>query len=120
MRSGLFTTKWSVNGFGAKTMIHRQRFQKQNFIRGRLYSLCGQIEIVLFFELQPRNRIINSDVYCRQMARLNEIVIQKRPELSNHKRIVFHYHNVRSHKCLAIRQKILELGWNVLPHSVLT
>lgn len=71
---------------------------------------------VVFFELLPRNRTITSDVYCRQLDRLNESVIQKRPELVNRKGVVFH-DNARPHTSLATRQKLLEFGWDVLPHT---
>ncbi|XP_025266855.1 histone-lysine N-methyltransferase SETMAR-like [Camponotus floridanus] len=65
---------------------------------------------VVFFEPLPRNRTINSDVYCRQLDSLNESVIQKRPELVNRKGVVFHHDNARPHTSLATRQKLLELA----------
>ena len=71
---------------------------------------------MVFFELLSRNRTINSDVYCRQLDSLNESVIQKRPELVNRKGVVFYHDNARPHTSLTTRQKLLELGWDVLPH----
>jgi len=71
---------------------------------------------VVFFELLPRNQTINSNVYCRQLDSLNESLIQKRPGLVNRKGIVFHHDNARPHTSLITRQKLLELGWDLLPH----
>ena len=46
---------------------------------------------VVFFELLPKNETINSDVYCRQLNKLNAVVTEKRPELVNRKGVIFHY-----------------------------
>ncbi|EZA50238.1 Histone-lysine N-methyltransferase SETMAR [Ooceraea biroi] len=40
----------------------------------------------------------------------------KRPELANRKGVVFHRDNARPHVSLTTRQKLLEFGWDVLPH----
>ncbi|KMQ83809.1 transposase [Lasius niger] len=41
---------------------------------------------------------------------------EKRPDLVNRKGVVFH-HTARPHTSLQTRQKLLDLGWDVLPHS---
>ncbi|EZA55050.1 Histone-lysine N-methyltransferase SETMAR [Ooceraea biroi] len=41
---------------------------------------------------------------------------EKRPELANRKDVVFHQDNARPHVSLTTRQKLLEFGWDVLPH----
>ena len=41
----------------------------------------------------------------------------KKSELTNRKSVVFHHDNARPHTSLVIRQKLLELGWDVLSHS---
>jgi len=51
----------------------------------------------MFFELLPRNQTINLNVYCWQLDSLNESIIQKHPELVNHKGVVFHHDNARPH-----------------------
>ena len=43
---------------------------------------------VIFFELLPRNQTINSDVYYRQLNKLNAAVKEKRPELVNLKGVI--------------------------------
>jgi len=68
---------------------------------------------------------INSNVYCRQLDSLNEFIIQKCSELVNckgimfhRKEVVFHHDNAKPHTNLITRQKLLKLGWDVLPHPL--
>jgi len=75
-----------------------------------------QKKIIVYFELLPRNQTINSDVYCRQLDKLNAAVKEKRPELVNRKGVVFHHDNARPHTSLVTRQKLLDLGWEVMSH----
>ena len=60
--------------------------------------------------------MINSDKYRSQLDQLTAGLNQKRPELVNRKRIIFHQDNVRLHVSLMTRQKLLQLGWEVLIH----
>ncbi|KFM57645.1 Mariner Mos1 transposase, partial [Stegodyphus mimosarum] len=71
---------------------------------------------IVYFELLPPNRTINSDVYIEQLAKLNNAVEEKRPESTNRKGVVFHHDNAKPHTSLITRQKLLELGWDVFPH----
>ena len=71
---------------------------------------------MVFFELLPRNQTINSDVYCRQLNKLNAAVRVKRPELVNRKGVIFHNDNATRHTSLATRQKLLMLAWEVMLH----
>ena len=66
---------------------------------------------VVFFELLSRNQTIASDVCCRQLNKLNAVVKEKRPELVNHKGVIFHHDNSTPHTSLASCQKWLRLGW---------
>lgn len=43
-------------------------------------------------------------------------IAEKRPDLINRKGVVFHH--ARPHTSLMNRQKLLELGWDVLPHPL--
>ena len=61
------------------------------------------------------NQTINSELYCEQLQRLQQAIERKRPELINRRGIVFH-HDARSYTSLMTRQKLRELGWEVLMH----
>ena len=71
---------------------------------------------MVFFELLPRNETINSNVYCRQLNKLNAVVKEKRPELVNRKGVIFHHDNATPHISLATRQKLLRLDWEAMLH----
>ena len=48
--------------------------------------------------------------------RLKQAIKKRRPELINRKGVVFHHDNARPHTSLVTRQKLRELGWEVLMH----
>ena len=81
-----------------------------------LISVWWDYKGIVYFELLPTNRTINSVVCIEQLTKLNDAVEEKRLELTNRKGVVFHRDNARPHTCLVTRQKLLELGWDVLPH----
>ena len=74
------------------------------------------LEGVLYYELLLENQTINSNKYCSQLDQLKAALDKKRPELVNRKRIIFHQDNARPHVSLMTRQKLLQLGWEVLIH----
>ncbi|GFV49334.1 histone-lysine N-methyltransferase SETMAR [Trichonephila clavipes] len=59
---------------------------------------------------------LNSDTYCQRLNCLKLAIDQKRPELANRRGIVFHQDNARPHTPVVTRQKLWELGWEVLMH----
>ena len=69
---------------------------------------------MVFFELLPRNQTINSDADCRQLNKLNAEVKEKRQKLVIRKGVIFHHDNATPHASLAIRQKLLRLGSEVM------
>ena len=71
---------------------------------------------VLYYELLPENQTINSNKYCSQLDQLKAALNKKHPELVNRKCIIFHEDNARPHVSLMTRQKLLQLGWEVLIH----
>lgn len=81
-----------------------------------MLSVWWDCKGIVYFELLPRNQTIDSNVYCRQLSKLNEEIKKKRPELANRKRIMFHHDNDRPQISLITRQKLMELNWELMPH----
>ena len=73
---------------------------------------------VLYYELLPKNQTINSNKYCLQLDQLKAALNKKHPELVNRKCIIFHQDNARPHVFLMTRQKLLQLGCEVLIHPL--
>ena len=48
--------------------------------------------------------------------KLDNEIKEKRLELSTRRGLIFHQDNVRPHRYLVTRKKLLELGWEVMPH----
>ena len=71
---------------------------------------------VLYYELLQENQTINSNKYCSQLDQLKAALDEKHPDLVNRKHIVFHQDNTRLHVSLMTRQKLLQLGWEVMIH----
>ena len=62
------------------------------------------------------NQKINSNKDCSHLDPLKIALDEKYLELVNRKHTLFHQDNVRSHISLMTRQKLLQLGWEVLIH----
>ena len=48
--------------------------------------------------------------------KLDKDIKEKRPELATRKGLIFHQDNARPHTSFVTRKKLLELGWEVMPH----
>ena len=71
---------------------------------------------VLYYELLPENQTIISSKYCSQLDQLKAALNEKCTELVNRKHTIFHQCNTRPYVSLMTRQKLLQLGWEVLSH----
>ena len=102
---------WSKSGEAAQTMA-------KPGLTARKVLLCvwWDWQGIIHYELLPYGQTLNSDLYCQQLDRLNAALMQKRPSLINRCRIVFHQDNARPHTSLVTRQKLRELGWEILLH----
>jgi len=61
-------------------------------------------------QLIPNSTVNNCRDYNKQL--------RKRSELINKRGVVFHHDNARPHTSLMTRQKLRELGWEVLMHPL--
>ena len=59
---------------------------------------------------------MNGEVYAQQLQRVQEKLLEKRPVLVNRKKVILLHDNARPHTAKVTQEKIIELGWSVLPH----
>ena len=52
---------------------------------------------IIHFELLPKGKTVNSEVYCQQLDRLQEALMAKRPALVNRNGVVLQHDNARPH-----------------------
>ena len=98
-------------------MNHHQPHQRLVFIQRRWCCVCGRIgRESSIIELLLENQTINSNKYGSQLDHLKAALDKQHPELVNRKCIIFHQDNARLHISLTTRQKLSQLGWEVLIH----
>lgn len=102
---------WSKRGEAAQTVAKPGLTAKKV-----LLCIWWDWKGIIYYELLPYGQTLNSDLYCQQLDRLKLAIDQKRPELANRRGVVFHQDNARPHTSIVTRQKLRELGWEVLMH----
>ena len=76
---------------------------------------------VVYYELLKPNETVTADVYRRQLNKLNDELLQNWPAVASNRRTVLLLHdNGRSHVARVVQDILLQLKWEVLPHSVLS
>jgi histone-lysine N-methyltransferase SETMAR len=90
----------------------RERFEKQ-----ALLCVWWNYEGLIYYELMPDGRTINTEMYSQQLEKMYTVLLQKYPALVNRKRVLLQQDNARSHTAKKTLQKIEELeGIELLPH----
>ena len=79
-----------------------------------MLSVFWDYKGVIWFELLPPDTIVNAELYCTQLQKLAEKFRELRPERN---RVLLLHDNARPHIAKLKRQKLKELGWEVLPHA---
>lgn len=87
-------------------------------IHGKKILLCVWWDChgIIHHELLKSNLTITVDRYVQQLQRVQEKLHEKRPALVNRKNVILLHDNARPHTARVTQEKILELGWSVLPH----
>ena len=119
MKNGYCTIMWNGRDCGASEMNHHQPHQRPVLIQRRwccVYSGIGRESSIISLHLE--NHTINSNKHCSQLHQLKAALGEKCPELVNRKRIIFHQRNARPHVSLMTREKLLQIGWEVLIHPL--
>ena len=75
-----------------------------------MLSIWWSVRGVIHWELLPAGSTITADVYCEQLDRVAEKLQEKQDK------VYFLHDNARPHIAKSTHQKLLELGWSVLPH----
>lgn len=72
---------------------------------------------VVYYELLKPNETVTADVYRRQLNKLNDQLLQKRPAIaSNRRKVILLHDNARPHVARVVKDTLLQLEWEVLPH----
>ena len=91
---------------------------KQN-IHGHKVLLCiwWDMHGVLFYELLKPSETITAELYSRQLKKLDDKLIEKRPyHASKQNKVILLHDNARPHVALRTRETLMELKWELLPH----
>jgi len=116
MKNELFTSMWNEKKILVKIWYEPPLIAPKTGLHPKvLLCIWWDWKGIVYYELLPHNQTINSDKYCSQLDRLKAAIDEKRPELANRKGVVFQ-DNARPHVSLHTRQKLVQLGWDVLPH----
>ena len=78
-----------------------------------MLSVWWDVHGIIMFELLPPNVSITAACCCEQLEMLSQKSSSARPGDS---KILFLHDNARPHTAKATRLKLLELGWEILPH----
>ncbi|KAK6763744.1 hypothetical protein RB195_024177 [Necator americanus] len=112
MKNGSSTSTTPTNVSGALAMKCRIHFVKGEIHEKKvMLSVWWRVHGIYRFELLPDNMTVTAEVYCAQLQTLADKIRKEHPKLDNV------HDNARPHIAKKTSQKILELGWEVLPHT---
>ena len=104
-------TQWIDCGSTALPVVRRERFEKKV-----LLCVWWNFEGIVYFELVPDGRTINTELYSAQLERMHSVMRQKYPSLVNRKRVILQQDNAKPHTSVGTQEKINELELELLPH----
>ena len=86
---------WSMRNEPAQSTLKADIHQKNVML-----SVWWDFKGIVYFELLPRNQTINSNVYCRQLMKLDKEMKEKWPKMVTRKGVIFHQDNDRHYHLL--------------------
>lgn len=93
-------------------------FAKPN-IHGAKLMLCiwwDHMGIVFYEMLQP-NQTVTAELYKKQLMKLNEVLMEKRPDWAKrHDKVILQHDNARPHTAKTVNDTLKLLNWEVLSH----
>ena len=78
-----------------------------------MLSVWWGVRGIVHWELIPPNTTVTAEVYCDQLKRLKAKLEADHPK---RERVIFLHDNARPHVALSVRKKLMEFGWELLPH----
>lgn len=78
-----------------------------------MLSVWWDIHGIIYWELLPTGTTVTAEVYCKQLENLKKSLSTNRPQ---HDKIYFLHDNARPHIAKSTRQKLLDFGWEIVPH----
>ena len=78
-----------------------------------MVSVWWSVHGIELFELLPNNITVTSALYAAQLDRLNAALQRRRPQQN---KVYILHDNARPHVAKMTRNKLIELGWEQLPH----
>lgn len=78
-----------------------------------MISVWWDVRGIIHWETLPENATVNAAFYCEQLQRLDQALKKCRTKSD---KIFFLHDNARPHIAKITRKKLLELGWELLPH----
>ena len=78
-----------------------------------MLSVWWGVRGIVYWELIPNNKTVTAMVYCAQLDKLKaELEAKHRGQ----QKVYFLHENAQPHVALSTRQKLMQFGWDVLPH----
>lgn len=93
--------------------------QPKRNIHGLKLLLCiwWDHQGVVYHELLKPNETVTAEVYKRQLIALNDELLRKRPSIaSNRRKVILLHVNARPHIGKTVKETLLQLHWEILPH----
>lgn len=75
----------------------------------------GDHHNIIYLGFLKYNEALNAHLYIHQLQRIQKHCVEKHPTLFNKTNAVRLHDAVRSHTERTTREKIMELGWSILP-----